>query len=240
MHPARRLTGPFALATAAALLLAGCTSGGPAGPGGAVTSPAATVPPSTGAPEPAAPSATPGRAATQAPSSSDPAAAGLATFTFPDGKLSFTRPADWKAEVFEASASPYVGTATIYDASDKQLVSIYYGQIADGVSGPVTRTVFESVPVPGLQGRSTPEAHASFYVDWDDDDATYHLQLTAGAPATGPRDAVKGIILLGDRVLTAEVLFDDQQFPDDKTARAWFAGSQGQALKAILASFTYR
>ncbi|WP_314216521.1 hypothetical protein [Pseudarthrobacter equi] len=232
------------MATAAAFFLAGCTSGGPAESGGGGTSPAVTVPPSTGTPEPAAPSATPGQPAPQAPSpsasSTDPAAAGLATFTFPDGRLSFTRPADWKTEVFEASASPYVGTATIYDASDKQLVSIYYGQIADGVSGPVTRTVFESVPVPGLQGRSTPEAHASFYVDWDDDDATYHLQLTAGAPATGPRDAVKGIILLGDRVLTAEVLFDDQQFPDDKSARAWFAGSQGQALKAILASFTFR
>jgi len=222
------------MATAAAFFLAGCTSGGPAESGGGGTSAAVTVPPSTGTPEPAAPSPSPSA------SSGDPAAAGLATFTFPDGRLSFTRPADWKAEVFEASASPYVGTASIYDASDKQLVSIYYGQIADGVSGPVTRTVFESVPVPGLQGRSTPEAHASFYVDWDDDDATYHLQLTAGAPATGPRDAVKGIILLGDRVLTAEVLFDDQQFPDDKSARAWFAGSQGQALKAILASFTFR
>lgn len=144
------------MAAAAAFFLAGCTAGGPAEPGGGVTSPATTAPPSTGAPESAA---TPGQPVPQAPSptasSADPAATGLVTFTFPDGRLSFTRPADWKAEVFEASASPYVETATIYDASDKQLVSIYYGQIADGVSGPVTRTVFESVPVPGLQGRST-------------------------------------------------------------------------------------
>ncbi|WP_052690590.1 hypothetical protein [Pseudarthrobacter chlorophenolicus] len=239
MRRASRTSALLAAATAVTLFLGGCTPAGTPGPG-VSTSASSQPPPTAPAAESTAPATVAVPPATPAPSSSDPAAAGLATFTFPDGRLSFTRPADWKAEVFEASASPYVGTATIYDASDKQLVSIYYGQIADGVSGPVTRTVFESVPVPGLQGRSTPEAHVSFYVDWDDDDATYHLQLTAGAPATGPRDAVKGIILLGDRVLTAEVLFDDQQFPDDKAARAWFAGSQGQALKAILASFTFR
>jgi hypothetical protein len=65
-----------------------------------------------------------------------------------------------------------VGTATVYDAAGREQITIFYGQIADSVTGPVTRTVFDSVPVPGLQGRSTPEARASFYVDWDDDDAT--------------------------------------------------------------------
>jgi hypothetical protein len=133
-----------------------------------------------------------------------------------------------------------VGTATVYDAAGREQITIFYGQIADSVTGPVTRTVFDSVPVPGLQGRSTPEARASFYVDWDDDDATYHLQLTAGAPATGPRDPVNGIILLGDRVLTAEVLFDGREFPDDRAARAWYQGSEAQALREILASFTFR
>ncbi|MFE8885967.1 hypothetical protein ACFYLX_08965 [Pseudarthrobacter enclensis] len=235
MRRASSTSALLAAATAATLFLGGCTPQGTPEP--EVSTAAASQPPPT-APGSQAP-ATTAVPSTPAPAGTS-AGAGLATFTFPDGRLSFTRPADWRTEVFEASASPYVGTATVYDAAGKEQISIFYGQIADSVTGPVTRTVFDSVPVPGLQGRSTPEARASFYVDWDDDDATYHLQLTAGAPATGPRDPVNGIILLGDRVLTAEVLFDGRQFPDDRAARAWFEGNEAQALRGILASFTFR
>ena len=85
-------------------------------------------------------------------------------------------------ELFEASGSPFVGTATVYDGSGAKQATVYTGQIADGVTSPVTRTMFESVPVPGLQDQPAPTAHYSFYVDRVNDIAKYRMHLTAGEP----------------------------------------------------------
>ena len=46
--------------------------------------------------------------------------------------------------------------------------------------------------------------------------------------------------MLGDRILTADVLFTGPPFADDEAAKAWYWGGEGQALKSLLMSFTYR
>jgi hypothetical protein len=237
MRPAHRARTSAALTAVAALTLTGCmASAAPGVSGPAPTGPTPTAP-ASGAPAPgtASPTTAPG----SAPSSSAPAPAALARFTFPDG-LSFEYPAGWRVELFTAAGSPFVGTATIYDAGGAKQATVYSGQIADGVTSPVTRTVFESAPVPGLQGLPAPAANCSFYVDRVNDLATYRMHLTAGTPIAGAEMALDGIIRTGEGVLVADVHFIDNPFAGDNEAKAWLGGAEGQALKALLMSISYR
>lgn len=224
MRPLNRAPILAAAAVAAVLSLAGCAAYAPSASNGASTgtaAPAATgSPPSSSAPAP------------------DPAAP--VTFTFPDGRLSFEHPADWRVEVFEPSQSPYVGTATVYDAGGKDVVNVYYGTIADVVAGSANRTVLETDPVPGLVGHSVPTPHSSFFVDRSDGAAKYRMGLTAGLPVSPNGKVQDGLVLLGDRVLSADVLFTGQPFANDDAAKAWYWGAEGKALKAVLMSFSYR
>lgn len=237
MRPAHQRPFIAALATAAALSLAGCgavaqsASSGTASPSGI-----ATTSPATSSPATASPTTNAGK-----PSSSAPAPAALATYTFPDGGLSFKYPADWKVELFTGDVKPSTSrTATVFDASGTKQVTVYSGLIADGVTHPVTRTVFESAPVPGLQEQPAPAAHYSFYVDRMDANSTYRMHLTAGAPQAGKGMALDGIIRIGKEVLVAEAQFIEKPFANDAAAKAWLASAEGQAIKALLLSVTYR
>ncbi|WP_395404196.1 hypothetical protein ACHMXB_07735 [Arthrobacter sp. UC242_113] len=204
------------LAAAAALGLAGCGS-----------SPTQGVSPDT-PPSAVAPSG---------------AAAGysgqLIPFTFPDRPLSFQYPVEWHAGYFEGGGQPSLsGTATVSDPQSTNKLTAYLGQMADAVSHPVNRTVFESEPVPGLSGQPAPAANYSFYVDRTEGKPTYRMHLTAGAPAEGKSTALDGIIRVGEEVLVAEVNFQNA-FADDDAAKVWLAGAEGQALKALLLSMSY-
>lgn len=235
MRPAFRAPFTAALAFTAALTLTGCmASASPGGGGTPAAGSAATTSAST-APNPSS-TASPATEGGQ-PASSAPAPAALVTYTFPDG-ISFKHPADWRVELFKAAGSPFVGTATVYDAGGAKQATVYTGQIADGVTSPVTRTVFESAPIPGLQGQPAPTAHYSFYVDNVNDIAKYRMHLTAGVPLSGAEMALDGIIRVGDRVLVADVEFIDKPFASDDAAKAWLASAEGQALKALLLSMS--
>lgn len=235
MRPALRAPFTTALAVAAALTLTGCMAS--ASPGNSGTpAPGSTASSSTNTSPDSGSTADPTAAGGQ-PTSSAPAPAALATYTFPDG-ISFEHPADWRVELFEAGSSPFVGTATVYDAQGAKQATIYTGQIADGVTSPVTRTVFESTPVTGLQGQPEPAAHYSFYVDRVNEIAKYRMHLTAGKPIAGAEMALDGIIRVGDRVLIADVEFIDNPFSSDDAAKAWLATAEGQALKSLLLSIS--
>lgn len=228
MRPAHRA--PFAAAFAAAVVLAvaGCGSAG----AGVAPSSAAAPPGSTSA---APATATPGPSTSAGPSSSAPAA--TKTYTFPDGRPSFEYPADWRVELFTGEQKPATSaTATVFDAGGTAQATIYAGKVADGVSFPVTRTVFESAPVPGLSQEPAPAAHYSFYADRMDGRPTYRMHLTAGAPQPGAGSALDGIIRVGEGVLVAEVKFIDNPFESDAAAKKWLSGAEGQSLKALLLS----
>lgn len=234
MRPANSASTFAALAAAAALALAGCAS-----------------PVSSGAvrsgTDPASASATPASAGTASPTAAgrQPAPPGfnaesLVTFTFPDGRLSFQYPKGWHAELFEASASPYVGTATVSDPTSQAKITIYTGEIADVVASNADRTVLETDPVLGLRGHSVPTPHSSFFVDRTDGAAIYRMGLTAGLPVSPDGKVQHGLIMLGDRVLSADVVFTGQPFANDEAAKAWYWGTEGRTLKALLMSFSYR
>lgn len=238
MRPAHCARTTGVLMTLAALTLTGCVAATP--PDGPASAPSSATPPAAATPAPAPGSATPTATPGSAPPSSDPAPAGLATFTFPEERLSFEYPADWRVELFTAAESPFTGTATVFDIDGAKQATIYTGRIADGVTSPVTRTVFESAPVPGMQGQPAPTAHYSFYVDRVNEIATYRMHLTAGAPIAGAEMVLDGIIRTADGVIVADVHFIDSPFADDGQAQAWLAGTEGQALKTLLLSLSYR
>ena len=170
MRPAHRAATYIALTVAAALTLTGCMAD--------VSTESTDSPvPEASVPAPASPSPAAG-APKPAPSGEQPAptaapAGSLATFTFPEGRLSFQHPADWRVELFEASASPFVGTATVYDPAGRVRIAVYTGEIADVVAGSGARIVLETDPVLGLRGHAVPTPHSSFFVDRSGDGAQY-------------------------------------------------------------------
>ena len=217
----------MALTAIAALTLTGCADG-PAGGGGPSSAPAAQAaeesPPASIIP-----------AATSSPVPQGPEA-----FTFADGRLSFAYPAGWHVKHEQVSASPAVETATVYDAAGTEQINIYYSQVGDATAGPVSRTVIETDPVLGLRGHFVPTPHSSFFVDRGDGADHYRMGLTAGLPVSPYGQVQYGLIKLGDRILTADVLFTGPPFADDEAAKAWYWGAEGQALKSVLMSFSYR
>lgn len=235
MRPAHRAPLVAAFAAAAVLTVAGCGSAG----AGVAPSSAAALSGSTSA---APATGTPGPPTTAGadPSSSASAPAATKTYTFPDGRPSFEYPAEWRVELFTGEQKPATSaTATVFDATGTAQATIYAGKVADGVSFPVARTVFESAPVPGLGQETAPAAHYAFYVDRMDGRPTYRMHLTAGAPEPGDGSALDGIIRVGEGVLVAEVKFIDNPFESDAAAKAWLAGAEGRSLKALLLSIDY-
>jgi hypothetical protein len=161
-------------------------------------------------------------------------------FTFADGRLSFAHPEGWRVEHEQVSVSPAVETATVYDAGGKEQIAVYYSQVGDATAGDVSRYILETDPVPGLIGASVPTPSSSFYVDHASGTATYRMGLTPGSPVSPDGQVQYGFVMLGDRILTADVLFPRQPFTDDQAAKDWYWGDEGRALKGVLMSFTYR
>lgn len=218
----------MALTAVAALTLMGCAEG-PAADGSSSSGPAAQT----------AAAASPLASIIPAATSS-PVPKGPVTFTFPDGRLSFAHPEGWRVEHEQVSASPAVETATVYDAGGKEQVAIYYSEIGDATAGNVSRFILETDPVPGLIGAAVPTPSSSFFVDHAFGTATYHMGLTPGSPVSPDGQVQYGLVMLGDRILTADVLFDGRQFANDEAAKEWYWGDEGRSLKALLMSFTYR
>ncbi|WP_285314485.1 hypothetical protein [Pseudarthrobacter sp. fls2-241-R2A-168] len=228
MRPAHRAATLMALTAVAALTLMGCAEG-PAADGSSSSGPAAQT----------AAAASPLASIIPAATSS-PVPKGPVTFTFPDGRLSFAHPEGWRVEHEQVSASPAVETATVYDAGGKEQVAIYYSEIGDATAGNVSRFILETDPVPGLIGAAVPTPSSSFFVDHAFGTATYHMGLTPGSPVSPDGQVQYGLVMLGDRILTADVLFDGRQFANDEAAKEWYWGDEGRSLKALLMSFTYR
>ncbi|TDL31696.1 hypothetical protein [Arthrobacter nitrophenolicus] len=249
MRSARRVIFFLAATASAALSLTGCMANASAGSGGTATGPASQSAP---APQPALPGVTTSPATTPveeaAPAAPPPSSASASapaasvTYTFPDGRLSLSHPAGWRVAHSQGVESPSVENATVYDAAGIEQIRIFYSEVGGAVAGPLTRTVFFSEPVPGLQGQSGPaDTHASFYVDNIYGELHYKLSLTAGA-ALSPdgREVADASIIGGNRILMAGVVFTGGPFASDEAAKAWFAGAEGQALKDVLMSFSYR
>ena len=120
----------------------GGTPSGQSSPTATASSPeasaAATAPSASAAPSSMTPTPT--------PSPTPDGSAGLASFTFPDGHLTFSYPANWTVRVEKTAPSanqpPGVDPvqAVLADQTGNELLAITSNAYGGGVSGPVLRT----------------------------------------------------------------------------------------------------
>ena len=116
------------------------------------------------------------------------------------------------------------------------MATVYVGGVADVVTTTAERTVYETVPVPGLASLPAPQAHLSWFRE---DSSYYRLQLTSGPAVAGaaPTGDVVGLIRTNEGVLTAEAVWDAPfPFASEEAAKAWYASAEGRQLRALLLS----
>lgn len=228
--------------TAGVISLAGCAAGAPAGSGGSTAPASQAATQGVGAPpESSTPTAPPSPDPSVVPAAtSSPVLQGPEAFTFADNRLSFAYPAGWRVKHERVSASPAVETATVYDAAGTGQINIYYGQVGDATPGNVSRNIIETDPVPGLIGVSVPTPSSSFYIDRADGVTQYRMGLTPGSPVSPDGQVQYSPVRIGDRILTADVLFTEPRFEGAEAAQAWYWSEEGRVLKSVLMSFSYR
>lgn len=241
---------PLAVATLAGLLVTtGCATPPPA----ATTPVTATAAPSMTATEAPTPS---GKTLTEAvsPVPEAPKAPMMKTFTFPDGHVSFTHPASWTVTVkpgpaLNPEAQKTSFDATVVDASGSEVAHVLSGMYGDGAAGPVTRTVLDHAPVPGIndtRGESTEFGFA--YDELPGEGSTagpYYFMDVRRAHEFLPTQAVSGSnqVLLPNGVLTAVVVLGGSAskpaFASPAAAKAWMESEQYAQLRAMLLSLMY-
>ena len=241
MHPHRPTHRPILTLAAAALALALSGCGTAVSQGAATQAPSAQPSASTSTASPAPSSATeassPAGTATAGATASTAPSAALSTFTFPGGRFSFDHPQEWTVEGFHSVEAPVTTvTATVKDAAGRTMATVYIGAVADVVASNVERTVYETVPVPGLASLPAPQAHLSWYRE---DASMYWLQITAGPAVSGPSTpgAPGGLSRPHAGGVAAPVVGPPpQRSAAAVVGKAWYASDEGRQLRALLLS----
>jgi len=244
----------LAAALAAALGLSSCAvagqsagqSAGETGPASAAaaaptqqeSSPAASA---EAAGTAAAPAPTSTAAATAAPTAS--AVAGVKTFTFPDGHLSFSYPSNWSIRMVGSpgNAAKLRGVqAVIADPTGNELASVVSSTNASSASGPVARTVLDAAPVPGLKDVDGEQLAFGFAFDSFADQSDFHMGVRKERDfAPGVTDAGYSHVQFPNGGAEAKVLFASPAFASVDAAKAWMTTEQYSQLKRLLLSLKY-
>jgi hypothetical protein len=167
----------------------------------------------------------------------------LKKFTFPDGHLSFEYPAGWTVNVAQGPTLPDGGLdskiATVRDATGNELATVHSGMYAGGAAGPVgSRTIIEQakVPLPDQRG----QAVYAFYADTTPDGrAWYSMGIESGPLSASDTATTGGAVELPNGFLLAHVVFTDAPFGSIGAAKAWYAGPEGEQLRALFLSLAY-
>ena len=194
---------------------------------------------STAAPEAPATGAVP---ASEVPTSSAKhVSPGLKTFTFPDGHISFAYPETWTVRTVLPPAGLPGVEAIVADGTGNDLLSLSNGVTAGCIGGPVSRRVFDHVPVPSMTAPDGAEPSFGFVVESYGSGEAYFMGLT------DPRSLREGdgvaswcnLVSTANGGLATRVLFDDPAFPNAGAAKAWTKTDQYAQLKALLVSLNY-
>lgn len=187
--------------------------------------------------------ATPTPVTTPAPDSS----AGLASFTFPDGHLSFSYPGNWTIRVEKSAPSanrpPGVDpvVAVLADATGNELLALTSNADGGHGSGPVLRTVLDSAPVPGLKDTSGEQLDFGFAFDSFADHAEFHMGIRKSRDfGPSPESSGSTRVALANGDLDTHVYFAIPAFPSIDAAKAWMATKQYGDLKQLLLSVRYQ
>lgn len=242
----------LAAALAAALGLSSCAAAGQRA-GETASGPASSAPttpaPQESSPAASASSSTP--AATSAPTSGTPSAAtptsspvaGVKTFTFPDGHVSFSYPSNWSVRTVGSpeNAGKLQGVqAVIADATGNELASIVSSTNASNASGPVARTVLDAAPVPGLKDVDGEQLAFGFAFDSFADQSDFHMSVRKERDfAPSVSNSGSAYISFANGGAEAKVLFGSPAFASVDAAKAWMTTEQYIQLKRLLLSLKY-
>ena len=246
----------LAAALAAALGLSSCAAAGQrAGETGSGPASAATTAPAQQESSPAASAASSAASATPAPTSSAAsgtpapatptasAVAGVKTFTFPDGHLSFSYPSDWSIRTVGSpeNVSKQQGVqAVIADATGNELASIVSSTSASNASGPVARTVLDAAPVPGLKDVDGEQLAFGFAFDSFADQSDFHMSVRKERDfAPSVSNSGSAYVSFANGGAEAKVLFGSPAFASVDDAKAWMTTEQYSQLKRLLLSLKY-
>ena len=221
----------------------GGTLSGQSSPTATASSPeasaAATAPSASAAPSSMTPTPT--------PSPTPDGSAGLASFTFPDGHLTFSYPANWTVRVEKTAPSanqpPGVDPvqAVLADQTGNELLAITSNAYGGGVSGPVLRTVLDNAPVPGLKDTSGQQLDFGFAFDSFAEHPEFHMGIRRSREfEPSPESSGSTLVPLANGLLDTHVLFGTPAFPSIDAAKAWMATGQYSSLKRLLLSVKYQ
>lgn len=247
-------------ALAAVVGLSACGAPGQAGQSGqgasqssaAGSQTASSSPPaSTSSPaQSATPTGSPSASATPSvakPTPSPDGSAGLTSFTFPDGHVSFSYPKNWTIRVEKTAPSanrpPGVDPvqAVLADETGNELLAITSNAYGGGASGPVLRTVIDNAPVPGLKDTSGGQLDFGFAFDSFADHPEFHMGIRRSREfEPSPESSGSTFVPMANGLLDAHVLFDTPAFPSIDAAKAWMATEQYLELKRLLLSVKYQ
>ncbi|WP_427133627.1 hypothetical protein [Pseudarthrobacter sp. S9] len=245
----------LAAAIAAALGVTSCAAGGQraagdqgtgsATPAASAASPAqqASAPAGAASASAAPPPATPTAAK---PTGSTAPVAGVKSFTFPDGHLSFSYPSDWSIRVVESAAPgatpgrPDGVRAVLADATGNELASVTSGTYAGGATGPVLRTVLDTAPVPGLKDAAGEQLSFGFAFDSFADQPDFHMGVRRDRDfQPSLPDAGYSQVQMPNGAAEAKVIFGSPAFASVEAAKAWMTTEQYSQLKRLLFSLKY-
>lgn len=230
---------------AAAGQRAGETASGPASetaaPAQQESGPAATTASTAASATPAPTSSASGTTAPATPTAS--AVAGVKTFTFPDGHLSFSYPSGWSIRLVGSpeDATKLRGVqAVIADATGNELASIISSTSASNASGPVARTVLDTAPVPGLKDVDGEQLAFGFAFDSIADQSDFHMSVRKERDfAPGVADSGSAYVSFANGGAEAKVLFGSPAFASVDAAKAWMTTEQYIQLKRLLLTLKY-
>ncbi len=169
--------------------------------------------------------------------------AGVKTFTFPDGHLSFSYPSNWSIRTVgspESAAKLRGVQAVIADATGNELASVVSSTNASSASGPVARTVLDAAPVPGLKDVDGEQLAFGFAFDSFADQSDFHMGVRKERDfAPGVTDAGYSHVQFPNGGAEAKVLFGSPAFASVDAAKAWMTTEQYIQLKRLLLSLKY-
>lgn len=163
-------------------------------------------------------------------------------YTFPDGGLSFTYPADWTVQTSTPPAGLPGVEALVTDQNGKDRLLLARGVTAGCAGGPVLRTVLDRAAVPGLPTADGGQAAFGFVSEVSPVGETYSMGLT-DPRSLQEGDGVSswcGLVGSGGDGLFTRVIFADPAFPSQGAAKAWMKTKDYDRLKDLLVSVTFR
>ena len=179
----------------------------------------------------------------------EPGAPKLATFTFPDGHISFEHPANWTIKTQQGPYLDYVNEtdkaksveAHIYDEKGNKVSVIASGGYGGGAAGPSLLTVLDTQQVPNFPARDGDTVFAFIKYEHPVDHSVHYRMGNMSAELVTNGEGTSGsyVRIAGNGASEAYVEFGTPAFNSLESAKAWMTSQQYGQLKTMLTSIRY-